>query len=373
MKSERTQTGTRLGLSRRRFVGGASALGLAAGTAGLIGVPKRAAAAGEVKVLNWQGYGTDEAWAVEAFKAATGLDVVHDYYNSESEMITKIRTNPGAYDLVVTNCAWNGVVSAEGLIQPIDTGKISNWGDLNPAFRDSNLLNADGKTFGVSWVWGITSIAYSTEKFATPPDSLEILWDPSMAKRVSLRDDAIEVVGIGALATGQDMNHPADLGKVKDKLIALKPNVAMLWSSEDEWNKQFQAKTFDLSIYWSGSALRSKTAFGLPVGYSVPKEGAIGWFDGLALVAGAPNPEGAQQYIDYMVDPKFYVEWETKVGAPASANSKAMTALPDTDPAKSFYSDQDAINRLQFMAPLSEKERQDISDLWTEVKAEYAR
>ncbi len=90
-----------------------------------------------MKVLNWQGYGTDEKWALEAFKKATGLDVVHEYYNSESEMITKLQTNPGAYDVIVTNSAWNDRASELGVIQPIDTAQISHYGDLNPAFRDS--------------------------------------------------------------------------------------------------------------------------------------------------------------------------------------------------------------------------------------------
>src|SRR5262245_61399566 len=96
--------------TRRQFLAGASALGVGAAA---LGAPRIARAAGDVKVLNWQGYGTDEAWAVAAFQKATGNNVVHDYYNSESEMITKLRTSPGAYDVVLTNCAWNGLASKE--------------------------------------------------------------------------------------------------------------------------------------------------------------------------------------------------------------------------------------------------------------------
>jgi spermidine/putrescine transport system substrate-binding protein len=239
--------------------------------------------------------------------------------------------------------------------------------------RDSALLGMYGKVFGLSWVWGITAIAYNTEKLNPAPDSVEVLWDPKNAKKVSVRDDAVEAVSYGAIATGQDMNHPADLAKVKEKLLGLKPQIATLWSSEDEWNKLFQAGTFDVSIYWSGSAARSKTNFKLPVGYMVPKEGGIGWFDGLAIAAGAPNVDGAHQFIDYMVDPKFYIEWATKVGAPASANPKANEQLPADDMGRVIHGDQAAIDRLQFMAPLSDEERQSYSDMWTEVKAEFSK
>ena len=60
-------------------------------------------------------------------------------------------------------------------------------------------------------------------------------------------------------------------------------------------------------------------------------EGGIGWFDGLAVASNAPNSSGAHEFINYMVDPTFYVEWATKVGAPASANIKANEALPADD------------------------------------------
>src|ERR1043166_8607893 len=119
MKNKPLQGGR---ITRRRFVAGSAALGLAT-----IAAPRIVRAdGGKITVLNWQGYGTDEAWALAEFKKNTGIEVVHDYFNSEPEMITKLRTNPGAYDVVLTNCAWHGVASGEGLVQAIDTAKISH-------------------------------------------------------------------------------------------------------------------------------------------------------------------------------------------------------------------------------------------------------
>ena len=67
--------------------------------------------ADEIRVLNWQGYGTDQEFALGPFTEATGHTVVHDYFNSEQEMLTKLRTNPGAYD-VVLNSSISEVISA---------------------------------------------------------------------------------------------------------------------------------------------------------------------------------------------------------------------------------------------------------------------
>ena len=118
-----------------------------------------AAGAAEVRVLNWKGYGTDEPWAVEAFEKATGHKVVHDYFNSEQEMLTKLRTNPGAYDVVLVNVAYSVQAREENLIQPIDTAAWRTSPMSPPACAIPNCSITEGKVFGVPWVWGLTSIA----------------------------------------------------------------------------------------------------------------------------------------------------------------------------------------------------------------------
>jgi len=342
----------------------ATGLGLAAGLALTAGQ----ASAAEIRVLNWQGYGTDEAWALEAFTAESGVAVVHDYFNSEQEMLTKLRTNPGAYDVVLINSAFTRQAAEEGLIQPIDTTGMKNVADLSPNMRDNENLVFDGKTYGVAWVWGVTSFAVDTEDFASPPNSIEALWDPKNAGRVGWRDDAVEAVQMAAIALGQDINNPQDMDSIREKLRALKPQIRTFWSSEDEWNQFFSANEFDLATYWSGSASRSKTAFGLPVEFVIPAEGAIGWLDGLSIATGAPNPDGAKAFIDYMIDPAFYVKWDTEVGAPASANAKANGQLPDTAFNRAVLGNAEKVAKVQFMGPMSDEQREEILELWQETK-----
>ena len=215
------------------------------------------AMAEEVRVLNWQGYGTDEAWAIELFEEQTGYTVVHDNFNSEQEMLTKLRTSPGAYDVVLINSAFTQQAAEEGLIQPIDSSKISNFADLSPGLRDASEFTYDGALYGIAWTWGVTSIAYDTDE-VDPGNSIDILWDPAYAGRVGIRDDAVENVYLAALATGQNMNDPQDMESIREKLRELKPQIRTFWSSEDEWNKEFSADSFDVAIYWSGSALAQR-------------------------------------------------------------------------------------------------------------------
>jgi spermidine/putrescine transport system substrate-binding protein len=330
--------------------------------------PRIGRAATKITVLNWQGYGTDEAWAVKAFTEKTGIEVVHDYFSSEAEMLTKMRTNPGVYDVVLINSARNQQAAGESLLAPIDFSKLKNAAGLAPQLREHANLKTGGKVYGVSWVWGITSLA--TREGSPKPDSYAALADPKY-KKVALFDDAVTGVAIGALLSGQDMNNPKNLAIVTEKLKAIKPNLQSLWSSEDQWNKAFAAKEFDLSVFWSGASVRSKRNAHLPVEFIVPKEGGIGWLDSLTIPASSKNPEAALTFIDYMIDPKFYVEWATKVGAPASANNAAMEQLPADDLNRQIHKPE-YLASMTLQSALPDDRREAFNNLWQEVKAFYA-
>jgi spermidine/putrescine transport system substrate-binding protein len=363
-------------LTRRSLFGAATAAGLGA-AALAVGIGAFSldaqAASKEIRVLNWQGYGTDEAWALKMFEAKTGYKVVHDYFTSEQEMLTKLRTAPGTYDVVLMNSTYVPQAIKEGLVQPIDPAKITNFNDLTPALRDSPLFVSDGKHWAVSWVWGMTAMSANKDKVTPKPDSVEALWDPAHAGKVSIRDDSWEAVHWAALATGQDMSDPADLAKVKEKLMALKPQIRMLWTSEDDWNKAMQANQFDVATYWVSAVWRAQRKFNLPVELIIPKEGVIGWFDGLTVAKDAPNPDAAQQFIDFMVSPEFYVKWETDVGAPISANAAADAKLPASDPSRELVADKEAMARVHFVHPISDERKKVFQEMWDEVKAYYAK
>jgi spermidine/putrescine transport system substrate-binding protein len=340
----------------------------AAAAAG-VSMPRMAQAGTTITVLNWQGYGTDEKWAVKAFADETGIQVVHDYFSSEPEMLTKLRTNPGVYDVVLINSARSQQAAGEGLLTEVDFSKLPNASGLSPELRNHANLKTNGKIYGVPWVWGITALAIREGDKA--PDSYAALGDKAYAGRVALFDDAVTGVAIGAFLSGQDMNHPTNLAVITEKLKAFKPNVKLLWSSEDQWNKSFAAKEFDLSVYWSGASVRSRRNSKLPVEFLVPKEGGIGWLDSLSIPATARNPDAGRAFINYMIDPDFYFEWATKVGAPASANANAMEKLPADDLNRVIHKPE-YLKTMTVQSALADDQRQAFNNLWEEVKAFYA-
>lgn len=325
------------------------------------------ALADEIRVLNWQGYGTDLDWAIAAYAEKTGNTVVHEYFTSEQEMLTKLRTNPGAYDVVLINSAYTAQAKEEGLIDAIDTAKIANFADLDPALTGNEDLNPGGQLYGVPWTWGLTSIAVNTADFTEMPTSLSVLWDPQWKGRVSIRDDGLEAVQFAAMATGQNINQITDMAAVEAKLKELLPQITTFWSSENDWNQFMSAGDFAVATYWSGSAARSLSK-GLPIAFVVPGEGAIGWLDGLSIPSSSTRKDAAAAFIDWMVDPEFYVKWDAE-GAPVSSNTKALAALPETSFNRQLVADPATVARVQFMRPVSDADRESYLKLWQGMKA----
>jgi spermidine/putrescine transport system substrate-binding protein len=331
------------------------------------------ATAAEIRVINWKGWGTDEAQALKQFEERTGHKIVHDYISSYPEAFARLRTNPGYYDLVILNAAFVGQAVKEGLIQPIDAERLDNFDELYPELRDSDQMTFDGNVWAAAWIWGGSSVSYNTEVFETPPTSLEVLWEPAYANRVCWRDDAEDSVRFAALALGQNPDDPEDLGAVGEKLRALKPQIKAFWRSEDEWRKLLTAGECDLSIVWTDSAEKAAMEDNSPVSYIVAEEGAIGFRDGLTLAADAPNEDAAYAFMDYLISKDFYAIWQEVGGAPVSANAKAMEELPETSLTRQILTTPEAQSRLNFKGPLSDEQRQAYLDLWQETKAHFAQ
>lgn len=354
-------------LTRRQF----GQLGLsAAAAATTFSYIRPSTAAGQVRMLTWKGMGSDFPDAVEQFRSQTGIEVLHDYFTSELEMLTKLRTNPGAYDVALVNFVFADQAAKQKLIQPVDVSKLTQFQFLQPGLRDSKYVKTGDTYWGVCWTWGSTGIISNTTKISPTPDSIQALWDPAHAGRVTFRDDSVEAVAWAAIATGQDMNFPADLGLVREKLLALKPQIQTFWHSSGECEQMFAAETVDISTMWSGSAGRMRKR-NIPVEYFAPKEGGIGWFDTLAVAAGSPNPDGALKFIDYLSSPEFFVGWDERGGAPAPANLETQKQLPDDSFNKTVLGQQSHFDSLIFMEDLGDAKRQEYLDLWQDVKATF--
>jgi spermidine/putrescine transport system substrate-binding protein len=200
--------------------------------------PEEEPRAGPLHLLNWQGYGSDEPWAHEMFNEKYGVEIVHDYYNSNEELLTKLRTSPGTYDAVLIGNTWGATAIDEGLLEPIQVDALEHYGDLSDQLVNLPDMRDDGTVYGVPWDWGATGMAYNQEQIGEEIDSMDAFWESEYAGKIAWQDYYIDNIMFAAIALGQDPNNPSDLEAVKQKLIDLMPQLKTFWASEDEFNKR---------------------------------------------------------------------------------------------------------------------------------------
>ena len=336
----------------------------------LNGLDATAEAKKVLRVLNWQGYGSDETWAVKQFEERYNVKVEHDYFTSEEELLTKLRTAPGVYDVLLPNVAYLAIAMEEGLVEPLDIKKLTNWETLLPRFKSLEVTHADGQVFGLPWTWGATAMVYNSEVFPQGVDSMAVFWDPANKGKVGWWDSYEDSVVLVGLAMGEKAPyHPTDLNAVKAKMMSLMPNVKTLWASEDEFGKLFANGDITLGIFWSGSAARAKNAMGLPMEFVIPKEGAIGWIDTWAIAQDAPNRELAYKWLDYMISAEFFVKFDRDVGAPAPTTQATIDQLPADAFNRAVMGNPEVVKRLAWMETVPEEVRKEWNQVWEEVKA----
>lgn len=193
-------------------------------------------------VANWQGYGSDAEYAVQAFEEANNCKVVHQYFDSEEALLNMLRQGGlGQIDVVLPNMAYVAIGKRENLFQPIDVSRLENYGDLREDIRDvEDVKDADGNILGVPWTWGTTSLGYNPDAISDTVDSWGILWDPAYQNKIAFFDDHTTAVMIAATYAGEDPYDP-DLDVVKDTLLSLKANCKLFWSSYDSFAKPYSA------------------------------------------------------------------------------------------------------------------------------------
>lgn len=321
----------------------------------------------QLVVVNWADYGSDDPEFVADFEARHGVRIVHEYMASEEELLTKLRTGGiGIFDVVLPNSSILPQAIAEGLLQPIDTARLSNYADVIDTFRDVDYTQRDGEVYAVPWVWGSTSIAYNTDLVTDPIDSVSVFWDEAYRGRVAIRDDYNDAVMLAAMHLGQDPNNPSDLDAIRQALLDQKPYNVTYWRTGDEFSTLFANEQIAIGLAWSGQTLAMKND-GLPIGYVIPREGTIGWVDYWGIVRDTPNEEIAYAFVNEMISRRFQLEFVRK-GGPAPVNANALAAV-DPKVRDLMGMSLQEIDRLHFIEYRDPQTKQDWNEIWQEVKA----
>jgi putrescine transport system substrate-binding protein len=333
---------------------------------------------------NWEGeIGPD---TLSEFERRTGINVVLDDIPDNVSLQTKLLTGHSGSDLVVPSSDFLRTLIAAGAVQKLEKSKLPNWRHLDPAILTALERIDPGNQYGVPFLWGTQGLAYDAKVLARalhrqPEPSWNLMFDPETARRlagcgITWQDSAGSIMfRLGLLAIGRDpaSEDLADLRAAEAAFMRVRPYVRYIESGSRN-RTDLASGEICMTVGPSGEMLQARalaleSRSGAEVRYVVPQEGGMMWVDMLVIPVGAPHPQAAHRFLDYLLEPGVIAE-VSNASKYANANRDAMPLLNAAvrdDP--DIYPPADVMSRLHLFPGESQAYTRARVAAWTRILA----
>jgi putrescine transport system substrate-binding protein len=268
----------------------------------------------KVNVYNWSDYIDEDV--LKEFTQETGIEVNYEVMDSNELLETKLLAGRTGYDVVVPSASFLARQIKAGIYQKLDKSKLTHIGNLDPDITKRLEVFDPGNEHAVNYMWGTSGVAYNVEAIKAampdaPVDSFAMFWDPKVVSKfakcgVSVLDAPSEVVGTVLIYLGKDANSekPEDLAAAEKVLLSVRPYIRKIHSSA--YIEELAGGEICLALGWSGDVLQAKSRAEenkkpFTIAYNIPKEGAVMFFDNMAIPADAAHVKNAHIFINYML------------------------------------------------------------------------
>ena len=273
--------------------------GSGAAFVGLTMMPRFAMSEEEKKLnfYNWDTYIGETTLA--DFNKASGIEVKMDLYADNAELFAKLKEGNPGYDVIIPTNDYVERMIAAGMLDVLDKAKIPNLANIADAFKEATF--DPGRKHSVPYMWGTLGIGYRKSKVKDASSWKAVLDSSENSGRISLLGDGESVIGVALQYLGHSFNSvvPAEMKAAEELLIAGKKNVKVY--ADDNGQDLLASGEVDLAMEWNGDIIQVMGEDD-DLSYSVPSEGSLLWQDCVCIPKGAPHPENAHAFINYLLD-----------------------------------------------------------------------
>ncbi len=353
-------------------------------TASVMALGAYAAHAEEVRVYNWSDYIDEEL--LTKFEEETGIKLIYDVFDSNEVLETKMLAGSSGYDVVVPTGTFLQRQIAAGVFQELDQSKLSNADNMWDVIEARTSTYDPGNAYSINYMWGTTGIGVNVGKVKeilgddAPIGSLALIFDPANMEKlaacgVHFLDAPTEIIPAALAYAGmddKDAKSKEALAKAEEVIMAIRPHVQKFHSSE--YINALANGDICVAVGWSGDVLQARDRAaeaenGVEIAYNAPSEGALMWFDQMAVPVDAPNPEAAHKFLNFIMDAQNMAAASNYVyyanGNLASQEFLVEDVIGDT----AIYPDASALENLYTVTPWGAKEQRSLTRLWTKIKS----
>ena len=337
----------------------------------------------EVRVYNWSDYIDEEL--LTKFEEETGFELIYDVFDSNEVLETKLLAGGSGYDVVVPSATFLQRQITAGAFQQLDKSKLSNIGNLWDVVEARTETYDPGGNYSINYMWGTTGLGVNVDKVQeilgedAPLGSLELVFNPENMEKlaacgVHFLDAPTEMVPAALQYIGEDPDTKDEdvLALAEPILTAVRPYVQKYHSSE--YISALANGDICVAFGWSGDILQSRDRAweadnGVEIAYNAPVEGALMWFDQMAIPVDAPNPEGAHAFLDFILDAENMAAASNYVYYANGNEASKPFLVEDVIGDLAIYPDEATLETLYTTTPYDARAQRFVTRMWTRVKS----
>ena len=255
----------------------------------------------KIRLISWSEYFDPEVF--KAFTDETGIEVDYVTFEDPDELEARLASEPGVFDVVVTDDLSINRLSELHLLQPLDKAALPNARNIAKEYMGKAF--DPGNEVSLPYLWGTTLIAFRSDKIEDPGQSWKALWNEEYSGKAMLFGDRTEGLGIGLIASQLPINSsdPKQLDTAVAALLGAIKNVGMRFGSDATVRDGLKSGDIWIASCYSGDAAMVAED-NENVSFFIPKEGAPLWMDNFSIPSDARNVAAAHALIDYMLRPE---------------------------------------------------------------------
>lgn len=285
----------------------------------------------EVNLLTWggtmQATFKEQGWT-DKFEQETGYKLILTSKDTSAQMVAQVTAQKGdpQYDVIVCSEGPLSLAADQGLFATLDESAIPNMADLVPGASHGNYVDVYADCAALLY-----NPDYFQKNGLAAPNSWADLLNPRFKGKVMVSAIGVttglftflEMANLG----GGDINN---IAPAWPKMKQLASQVSTWPDNQTPFEQGFHSgETVIAALSWTdGNTMVRK---GLPVALVIPKEGSYADTAAGAIIENAPNPEGAQVLMNFLISEGF-LKNQTDTYGKGSFNSKVVA-----DPAASKY------------------------------------
>lgn len=357
------------------LLGGAMTLSLLAGcggpgsdTAGSGSTGQSSDSANTLKVYNWGEYTGEDL--IQNFEEEFDCHVIMEYFDSNEMMYTKLAAGD-RYDVLIPSDYMIERLIKEDRLQPLDKEVISNIDLLS---EDCRGLDYDtDNTYSIPYFWGSVGIVYNKNNVSLDDlksEGWNILADTKYAGHIYMYDSERDSFMTAFKALGYSMNtdSEAEIQAAYEWLCNVNSTMQPVYVTDEIIDNMINGIK-DMGVVYSGDAayILSENP---DMGYFCPDQGTNIWSDAMVIPKDAPNPDLANEFINYVLTYDASLDNTETVGY-TSSNAEVMADVSSGD--GTYAGNEAYIPRSGFdkdeVFRDNEVLRKKLSELWIKVKA----